>query len=71
MSAITHDDDKTTLDVISDSLNSKQMMGQEKREKKTKKKSPKTKKVVSDAEMEANNLAQSLKNHRLFENHQL
>jgi hypothetical protein len=64
MSAMTHDEDKTTLDVISDSLKKKEMIVQEK-------KRPISKKIISEAEMEANNLAESLKNHRLFENNQL
>jgi hypothetical protein len=69
MSAVTHDDveDKTTLDVISDSLQSKEKLHQKKKSKKPQEK----KRSMTEAEAEANNLADSLRNHQMFENHQL
>lgn len=69
MSAVTHDeDDKTTLDVISDSIMNKQKQQKMSHKKKVKIAEPR---VISEAEQEAESLSESLNQHRLFENHQL
>jgi len=75
MSAVTHDeDDSTTLDIIDDSITKKEKKLVEKKRKHDVKKAlrqpkPAVKQVVkevvmSEAEIEANHLAQSLKKHQ-------
>lgn len=59
LSAVTHDKDTTTLDVISDSLSKKEHS------------KPRPSKKISEVEKSAGHLADSLRDHQLFENHQL
>lgn len=62
LSAVTHDKDKTTLDVIKDSMDKKEQMEQRPHKKQVK---------HSEAEDSANQLAESLRSHQMYENHQL